>query len=450
MKKNEDLLKKIGEADEKYIAESEQPLPEKKKFPVKYLAVGGTAAAAVVLAVALNMKTPPVNPIVDPIINSDSSSVTTPADNSSVTTPDNSGGSLTSADNTSTPKPNDNFEITEPIETQWSEQDRIYIEPEKQPKTELAQIDDVRLTNGGMGFEGISGDALIRDGNFYEGRTYSADTMPVYKNLSVIERASVAGFTCYLSVSEMESMAEKVVHFLGKEIKEKYIEKMGELWADPADVPDNADKPLSLEVKCDGMWINISGNGDISIHFKESIPLPQENKVEYIIKKYNALFQFKEPVAVENIDGIYIFDNAGDDTEDLIRYNLCSAMVGFDEEGLFVIHLQNRLVSSEYLGEYPIISEEEAKQLLIDGKYITTVPEEYLTDEGICEDTIAECRITYRGGLAEKYFLPYYRIWVRLDEDEYYQGQGLYGAYYVPAVSQEYIPEFELWDGRFN
>ena len=49
---------------------------------------------------------------------------------------------------------------------------------------------------------------------------------------------------------------------------------------------------------------------------------------------------------------------------------------------------------------------------------------------------IAKGELVYRHDQFDRYFMPYYRFLVDIGEDE---GMRCYGAFYVPAVSSEYI-----------
>ncbi len=97
------------------------------------------------------------------------------------------------------------------------------------------------------------------------------------------------------------------------------------------------------------------------------------------------------------------------------------------------------------MGDYPIISAEEAKKLLLNKNYITTVPNEFPG-----ESYIAKTELVYRTGAHEKYFMPYYRFYVELPAAEREGGMKTYGAYYVPAVLGSYISNMPVWDGSFN
>ena len=88
------------------------------------------------------------------------------------------------------------------------------------------------------------------------------------------------------------------------------------------------------------------------------------------------------------------------------------------------------------MGDYPIISVKEAQALLCAGNYITTVPEEFPGEEHI-----ARVELIYRDS---------YRFYVEVPDMARDNGLKTYGAYYVPAVSGEFLSELPVWEGQFN
>ena len=92
----------------------------------------------------------------------------------------------------------------------------------------------------------------------------------------------------------------------------------------------------------------------------------------------------------------------------------------------------NRIVLSEKIANYPIVSVKEAKKLLKEGSYFTNVPYEITKMKHV-----KDVELVYRTGEMEEYFLPYYRFLVELPEDV--KGMKSFGAYYVPAVEQKFI-----------
>lgn len=46
--------------------------------------------------------------------------------------------------------------------------------------------------------------------------------------------------------------------------------------------------------------------------------------------------------------------------------------------------------------------------------------------------------------------IPYYRFYVLLPDMKQDNGLQTYGAYYVPAITDEYISNMPVYDGHFN
>ena len=120
-----------------------------------------------------------------------------------------------------------------------------------------------------------------------------------------------------------------------------------------------------------------------------------------------------------------------------------------DEGNLMLIRINDRLSCAEKIGDYPIISVDEAKEKLLDGEYITTSPYE-LPDKKY----IATTELIYRSSTSENIWMPYYRFLVEIPDsmvsDNTPQGLKEFCAYYVPAVESQYITGLPLWNGRFN
>ena len=92
-----------------------------------------------------------------------------------------------------------------------------------------------------------------------------------------------------------------------------------------------------------------------------------------------------------------------------------------DEGKLFIARVYQPDLSVK-IGDYPIINSEQAKELLLNGNYITTVP--YEISE---EKFIKKWNLIYRTGEHEECFMPYYRFFVELPEDERENGLKTYG-----------------------
>lgn len=148
-----------------------------------------------------------------------------------------------------------------------------------------------------------------------------------------------------------------------------------------------------------------------------------------------------------------MYDGSGSLTQQILNYHFNNISFLPDDNGnLFVIWLGNLLTGAQKLGNYPLISADVARNLLLNGDFITTVPSDYLLDETITEAQIAKTELVYRTGNTNELFMPYYRFYVELTNFDAGTEAGLtcYGFYYVPAVSGEYLSDFPVWDGQFN
>lgn len=233
-------------------------------------------------------------------------------------------------------------------------------------------------------------------------------------------------------------------------------------------VPEGYFDPTALIAEQNGIKIEVDVSMTATITFEPAITLPDGYSfthyssyddilavAEYLREAYSDLIAMEEPLM--NIYGgdyniyrqqmyhITFFDTAVNLTEQILNYQFNRVAFYCNDEGKFYMARVFRPNLSDKAGDYPIISPEEATDLLLNGNYITTVPYEMPGQE-----YIAGVELVYRNGKYEKYFMPYYRFYVELPEMEQEDGLKDYGAYYVPAVRQEYLTNMPVWNGDFN
>ena len=199
--------------------------------------------------------------------------------------------------------------------------------------------------------------------------------------------------------------------------------------------------------------------------------------MNYLMEEFSDFLHFQSPVRVVQSDRgsdhemryhYKAYEGAGSMEEQILNAALRDgtfyATVKEDSSELDgMIRLCDWLIKAEKLGDYPLISVEEAKERLLQGKYVTSVPYELPG-----EDYVSAVELIYKNGPLEEYYLPYYRFYVELspcvstngDSDSYWQGVGVetwcqeplveYGAYYVPALPEEYLTNLTVYDGRFQ
>ena len=209
-----------------------------------------------------------------------------------------------------------------------------------------------------------------------------------------------------------------------------------------------------LYVGSEGVELQVDQALTLTITFEPGITLPDDlhftytasyaeclKVSEYLKERYAGVIGMRDPqIAIiggdRDIDGVQryantIYEKGETAAEDLLNQQFRSAVFSCDDEGrLWIIRIHDPDLSQQ-CGEYPIISMQEAESLLKAGTYLSNVP--YAISE---EDVIAKGELVYRHDQFDRYFMPYYRFLVDIGEDK---GMRCYGAFYVPAVSSEYI-----------
>ncbi len=337
---------------------------------------------------------------------------------------------------------------------------------ERQPvQTGLEPISIPDLPKGGMGFEGyLYYDASqICTGNPWR-TDMELDTLPVYRNKAY--DASGAGVPRGLSPEDMQALLESAADALGVEIIS--VETITE----PKDDVNPA--VLELHGATDNGSIEIEADGHIIYNLPdEGVQLPDgytladdateeeaQAVLAYLADRYAALIHMEAPVPITwgayNAYGDYgrkygVYDGSGDDTADFLNHQFRRVSFVSNGDGeLWFIRMQDWQLVAEKVGDYPIISPEEAEERLLTGHYQTSVP--YAMPG---EEYVAKVELVYRTGRLEEMLIPYYRFYVLLPEEKTV-GEGrdsrlqCYGAYYVPAIAAEYIADMPLYDGHFN
>ena len=233
-------------------------------------------------------------------------------------------------------------------------------------------------------------------------------------------------------------------------------------------VPEGYFNPTKLIIEAEGLKIEVDQTMTAQISFEPAVSLPDNYNftyfasyedlaavAEYLKNEYKDLIGIDNPQV--NIYGgdyniydqqmyyIEFFNANGNDTEQIINYNFNRVAFYCDNDGKLSLARIYQPDLSVKAGDYPIINSEKAYELLSKGNYITTVPYEM---PGL--EYVDKVELIYRRGVWEKYFMPYYRFYIELPEEEQENGLKTYGAYYVPAVDGTYISNMPTWDGSFN
>jgi hypothetical protein len=129
---------------------------------------------------------------------------------------------------------------------------------------------------------------------------------------------------------------------------------------------------------------------------------------------------------------IAFFLKGQSEEERIVNYNFHRVEVALDEENkVYSITIHNEDLSNK-LGEYPIITVQEAQQRLLKQQYWTTAtyPPE--------ENKIAKVELVYKTSNYHKYFAPYYCFFISNGET-LQNDLMLYSTFYVSAIEEEYL-----------
>ena len=318
--------------------------------------------------------------------------------------------------------------------------------------------------SGGFGFEGL---LEFAPSELEQGCPWrpgdQVDSLPVYKNGSSLYLRGVAQFT--LDAPQMEARLRELAAKLGYTVKEievypseNQVEEMKQKLGDADDLTIELNtRPSRVTAECDGAVLRMDTGGDLTVEFSEPVSLPAgyrfsadataeeaQQAVRYLWSIYGEPLGLAQPAPRLFLDYTYegkphrefaVFDGSGDLADRLLQFSLGGLTFWDDEQGrLYGFRLSGTDVVGEKLGDYPVLSYEEAKELLAQGNCFTSVMEEF---PGV--ERLAYTELVYR--VSSGVVAPYYRFLVELPTLEMENGLKTYGAYYVPAVESAYITD---------
>ena len=318
--------------------------------------------------------------------------------------------------------------------------------------------------SGGFGFEGL---LEFAPSELEQGCPWrpgdQVDSLPVYKNGSSLYLSGVAQFT--LDAPQMEARLRELAAKLGYTVKEievypseNQVEEMKQKLGDADDLTIELNtRPSRVTAECDGAVLRVDTGGDLTVEFSEPVSLPAgyrfsadataeeaQQAVRYLWSIYGEPLGLAQPAPRLFLDYTYegkphrefaVFDGSGDLADRLRQFSLGGLTFWDDEQGrLYGFRLSGTDVVGEKLGDYPVLSYEEAKELLAQGNCFTSVMEEF---PGV--ERLAYSELVYR--VSSGVVAPYYRFLVELPTLEMENGLKTYGAYYVPAVESSYITD---------
>lgn len=277
---------------------------------------------------------------------------------------------------------------------------------------------------------------------------------PVYKNLSYVYGAG--GAPHYFTQEELTVMAEEVAEKLDVEIigYECVQQSFGGI--------ETRSDVFQITALTELAKIQLLGNGEISILFSKPVRLSEEYQfsddntyaeavelTQYLTEKYKDLLGFEhaedECSISYNLKGdknlfYSAYNVEGDNGNWLTGY--CFQNVSFygDENGLTIMHYGDVRAASEYLGDYSVISEEEARTRLENGQYFSIYSELDAIGGEFSDENIRLVELTYLTGANCQYYQPYYCFYV--ESESYVEGISSYGLFFVPALTDEDLEQF--------
>lgn len=325
-----------------------------------------------------------------------------------------------------------------------------YFQPQSPTQLPLLSLEAIDF--GGMGFEGSDSLALEHSDDISPwNEQIKIDKLPVYKNLFYRYEGQEKS---YYSEEDLLKVAQEYSELLGEKIisTEKLTDDFNEKVV------------LNVIVQTENYQISVGGEGGgASIVFKNHEGLTDLSAAK---AKYPFLFDENDVVGKYqqfSIDGepfmpyFKKYKKGKTIEQSIVNYTLNNMEFHYSENGeIDSVWIRDYTAYSEKLGDYPVISVDEAKEKLLGGQYVSSVDESaYISSGKVEERLIKKVDMIYYTGNNQQIFMPYYRFYIWLDLRPFVT-TGLpedyedYGYFYVPAVSEEYFENYKLFDGSFQ
>lgn len=336
----------------------------------------------------------------------------------------------------------------------------------------------------GMGFEAFE---LYEASDYITSNPWREEqnitVLPVYRNTMPIDDMSSVPDMAGEQLLELMIQQEKAVaKALGLELKDNMIftdeisdqAKQKFLDGVPEDQRSEVFQPYRVKARARKAAIYTYADLRTTVWYYHSEPTEcplksndldkAQQAAEYIKAEYSELFAavgITEPVAkIEggnfNYNGerssfsISFYDAGSTPEESLLNYSLYNVIFYSSEDGgLDGIHITCQDLSAELVGNYPLITVDEAAEQLKAGNYGSSVP----IGEDEVLDEYDRVELMYRTHFREKYYMPYYKFYVNVSDDSDSTDDtdlDCYGIFYVPAVLPEYIEGMPTYNGEFN
>ena len=258
--------------------------------------------------------------------------------------------------------------------------------------------------------------------------------LPIYKNLSYTE---ALGATVYLDEGALWTMVEDIAKKLEMEIIESRYTSV---------TYENSIAATGIVATTNLGTIEVNGRGEVYVSFTDGVTLPPGYELSSEASKTNAdknvdflLSYYWDVIGIDDLtpDSYATYDLEGNrqmnhravgtrnDSYDVESYYFNQVYFYHDNQGkLTGFRFGDCRIATENLGFYPLITVEEAKVLLKEGKYDTHAWAPFVYDEA----NIRRIELMYRTSRSDEYYQPYYCFYFLLEDGV------TYGKFYVPAA----------------
>ena len=315
------------------------------------------------------------------------------------------------------------------------------------------------------GFEGYLAYDIneLKNGNPWS-NSDNIKTLPVFRNPVSYNESYIP--VDGLPVEEMITRAKKTAAQMGLTIDSVYTDPTEEYLAKVLEKTGSAGEatPTKAIALCGNVRIEVEAYGLLSVFFEPGAKLPDEysfpieedyyiaeritrdpatgeeisereeklpsegytqdyasgmddayRRLSYLLDAYGFIVNMKNP-AMDLFGNYDIFgrlfilhrayEGQGDIVERILGYNFDWVTFGANDNGELMVARRFKQDLTQKVGDYPIITAEKARDLLLQKRYMTSVPEELPG-----EDYIVSVELVYRTERYNELFMPYTALW---------------------------------------
>ena len=231
-----------------------------------------------------------------------------------------------------------------------------------------------------------------------------------------------------------------------------------------------SEMPVFMTAECEEASVSANGYGDVTFFYnpgygkqisefadmdaaslsdvsaEAALTAAQWMKNEYssLLKGSEGLIDVSRNYSYEGVghNSYYIYAEGESNEETLLNYayrRIQFAGQWEDPSEIGMIRIYDSLAAAEKIGNYPLISKEEAFEQLKEGNFIGKLPDEWNAAQ------ITDAQIAYEDFHSLEYQIPYWKLIIDItDQTDDLPGLRTYAVCYVPAVD----PSFITWEEK--